>query len=229
MENPRTISDNGIERIKQWEGLRLKAYRDEAGILTIGYGYTSVAGNLEVREGMVITEPEAERLLKATLKKHEDRVFRLVKVAITQSQFDALVSFDYNTGALDKSTLLKELNTGNYGIVPRELAKWVKVTVGGKKVTSKGLVKRRSEEAALFVSDDKEPELKPTRGSLVTRATAPVISKENVSFATGIASSGAAVVATVSEGAEPIQYAIAGIMIVSFIVGLVYFIKRRGL
>ncbi|QMV27382.1 glycoside hydrolase family protein [Brucella sp. BO3] len=77
-------------------------------------------------------------------------VERLVKVPLTDNQFAALVSFDFNTGALDKSTLLKKLNKGDYAAVPVELMKWV--NAGGKKIN--GLVNRRAAEAGLWAKGD---------------------------------------------------------------------------
>jgi lysozyme len=132
----------GLALIKDFEGCELKAYRCPAGILTIGYGSTGS----HVKAGMVITEPQAEELLKKDLARFEKRVNDLVKVPLSQEQFDALVSFDFNTGALHKSTLLKKLNAGSYAAVPSELNKWVKA--GGK--TLKGLVRRRAAEGQLW-------------------------------------------------------------------------------
>lgn len=142
----RKVDALGLAKIKQWEGLKLTAYRDEGGVLTIGYGHTSAAGAPVVREGMKITEAEASRILRADLAKFEARVNALVKVPLTDNQFSALVAFDLNTGALHKSTLLKKLNKGDYAAVPKELMKWVNVK--GKR--SRGLVNRRSAEVGLW-------------------------------------------------------------------------------
>ncbi len=146
----RRINAAGLSLVKQWEGLRTTAYRDVAGILTIGYGHTSTSGAPKVTPGMTISDKEAERILKADLAKFEARVERLVKVSLTDNQFSALVSFDFNTGALHKSTLLKKLNKGDYAAVPIEFMKWV--NAGGKKV--KGLVNRRAAEAGLWAKGD---------------------------------------------------------------------------
>ncbi len=144
----RRINAAGLAHIKSWEGLERKACRDIAGVLTIGYGSTGK----HVRPGMVITEAEAEALLRKDLDRFERRVDQLVKVPLSDNQFAALVSFDFNTGAIHKSTLLKKLNTGNYEAVPSELAKWNKATVNGKMVKVNGLVNRRTSEAALWRS-----------------------------------------------------------------------------
>lgn len=139
-------NDKGVALIKKWEGLRTKAYKDGGGVLTIGYGHTSAAGGLKVTSGLVITEAQAEALLKEDLGKFEARVNSLVKVPLTGNQHAALVSFDFNTGALHKSILLKVLNQGNYKAVPAELRKWV--NDNGKKI--QGLVNRREDEIKLW-------------------------------------------------------------------------------
>ncbi|MEN3931418.1 lysozyme [Microvirga sp. W0021] len=144
------INIDGLKLIKQWEGLRTTAYKDVVGILTIGYGHTSSAGAPVVSSGMKITETEAEEILKRDLEKFEKRVTELVKVPLTDNQFAVLVSFDFNTGALHKSTLLKKLNAGDYASVPAELMKWI--NAGGKKV--KGLVNRRAAECGLWVKGE---------------------------------------------------------------------------
>src|SRR5687767_5253585 len=112
----------GLALLKEFEGLRTYAYRDPVGVLTIGYGSTGA----HVKKGMIITTNEAEALLKKDLERFEKRVNDLVKVPLTQHQFDALVSWDFNTGALDKSTLLKRLNDGDYALIPDELRRWNK-------------------------------------------------------------------------------------------------------
>lgn len=142
----RRINAEGLKLIKQWEGCRLTAYRDVAGILTIGYGSTGS----HVAPGMKITQAEADRLLVKDLDRFERAVDTLVKVALADNQFAALVSFAFNVGegkgGFATSTLLKKLNAGSYDAVPAELMKWV--NAGGKMV--KGLVNRRSAEAGLW-------------------------------------------------------------------------------
>ena len=211
----RRINAAGLAHIMQWEGLQLIAYKDVAGVLTIGYGHTSAAGIPHVKAGMRISKQEAEDILKADLGKFEERVSRLVKVALTDNQFAALVSFDFNTGSLHKSTLLKKLNAGDYGAVPSELMKWV--NAGGKRVP--GLVNRRAAEAGLwakgeFVSSN-TVEAKPK--------SEPVVTKENVSWLTGILST----LGLAGAGSGPLQWALAAILIVAFGVGLFFFIKKR--
>jgi GH24 family phage-related lysozyme (muramidase) len=143
-------SDKGLDLIKAHEGLRLSAYLCPANVWTIGYGHTSNAGQPTVKSGMRITRQEADEILRRDIRRFEDRVNRLVKVPITQGQFDALVSFDFNTGALHSSTLLKRLNAGRHQEIPAQLMRWTKG--GGREL--KGLVNRRRDEAALWRSID---------------------------------------------------------------------------
>ena len=143
------ISQNGINLIKKYEGLRLNAYKPvpTEKYWTIGYGHYGT----DVKEGMEITEKRAEELLRQDLKKFEGYVNSYVKVTLTQSMYDSLVSFAYNCGAgsLKNSTLLKLLNNGDYVGAANEFKKWTK---GGGKVLP-GLVKRRKEEKELFLSE----------------------------------------------------------------------------
>ena len=143
MMNSLTIGEKGLELIKSFEGLRLRAYLCPAKVWTIGYGHTG-----DVRGGQVITQSQADDLLKQDLRRFEIAVRKLVKVPLTQNQFDALVSFAYNVGeaALSRSTLLRKLNAGDLAGTKLEFAKWNK---GGGKVLA-GLTRRRDAEANLF-------------------------------------------------------------------------------
>lgn len=140
----RRINADTMALLKRLEGLELLAYRDIAGVLTIGYGSTG----RHVQEGMRITEPQAEALLLQDLERFEDAVDSLVKVPLSDEQFGALVSLAFNIGirAFRDSTLLRKLNAGDYTGAQQQFAVWNKA--GGKVV--KGLVNRRAAEAALF-------------------------------------------------------------------------------
>jgi spore coat assembly protein SafA len=139
------LSAQGLDLIKGFEGLRLSAYQDSAGVWTIGYGHT--AG---VKPGDRISAAQAEQFLRSDVQWAEDAVRKHVKVPITQQQFDALVSFTFNlgAGALQKSTLLSKLNQGDYAGAQAEFGRWV--NAGGQRL--EGLVRRRAEEARLFGS-----------------------------------------------------------------------------
>ena len=152
-----TISEKGQQIIKNFEGLRLNAYRDSAGVWTIGYGSTRYHDGKSVKTGdKLASETQASALFSNTLAYYEDAVNHLVKVPLNQHQFDALVSFTYNlgTGALQESTLLRKLNANDYSGAADQFLLWDKITdslTGQKKVLDL-LTQRRREERALFLS-----------------------------------------------------------------------------
>lgn len=147
-----TPSERCYSLIKQFEGCRLKAYLDSAGVPTIGYGTIMYPSGKKVQLGDTCTQAEAELYLKyeVILKAKSVNAFTS-NVVLNQNQFDALVSFAYNlgVGALQKSTLLKKLRVKpNDPTLEAEFLKWV--MAGGKKLN--GLVKRRQMEADLYFS-----------------------------------------------------------------------------
>ncbi|REF27770.1 lysozyme [Xenorhabdus cabanillasii] len=142
------ISENGINKIKSYEGLRLKAYPDPAtGVepWTIGYGHTK-----GVVPGQVITKQQAEVLLREDLNPIYAVLGQCVKVPLTQGQFDALCSLIFNVGIGNfiHSTLLKKLNQGDYQEAAQEFLKWDKVN--GNKLPA--LFARRKSEQGMFLS-----------------------------------------------------------------------------
>jgi lysozyme len=142
-------SQQGVDLIKKHEGLVLTAYKDPVGVWTIGYGHTGEYA----QEGSKISKGKAEALLREDLHEAETAVEELTTVALTQNQFDALVSFVFNVGAgaYAKSTLRRLLNAGAETAAADQFSRWVYGTKDGKKVRLAGLVKRRAEEAALFL------------------------------------------------------------------------------
>jgi lysozyme len=152
------LSNHGINAIKNFEGLRLDAYRDIAGVWTIGYGSTRYHDGRPVKPGdRLANEQQASALFSNTLGQYEEAVNQYVKVPLSQNQYDALVSFTYNegTGALRQSTLLKKLNENDYSGAADQFLVWIKITdpKTGEKVTCETLVARRQEERKLFLSD----------------------------------------------------------------------------
>jgi lysozyme len=140
----------GVDLIKEFEGLRLRAYRCPAGVLTIGYGTTVYPTGRKVQMGEQITAEQAEEYLRSDLRAFEREVERMVLVPLNSNQFAALVSFAYNLGAeaLRKSTLLRLLNAHNYAGVAEQFARWT--YAAGKQLP--GLVRRRAAERALFLT-----------------------------------------------------------------------------
>ena len=139
------ISKNGVDLIKQFEGLKLNAYKCPAGIWTIGWGHTGK----DVFKGLKINEKEAQIFLLNDLKIHSNYIEKLTKVPLNQNQFDALVSFEYNIGysAFKNSTLLKLLNQKKYNLAADEFDKWI---YANKKKLN-GLINRRKKEKELFL------------------------------------------------------------------------------
>lgn len=138
-------SEEGKKFIKLKEGLKLEIYKCSSNVSTIGYGHTGS----DVHAGMKITKEQAEKLFAMDIQIHENNVNQLVKVSLTQNQFDALVSLEFNIGygAFKNSTLLKLLNAGKYRESAEQFPRWV--YSGGK--VSAGLQKRREEEKRLFL------------------------------------------------------------------------------
>ena len=132
-----------IEKLMEMEGLRLEAYRDAAGVLTIGYGHTR-----GVREGDRISAYWAKELLREDVEEVAKNVLSL-GVARTEGQLDALTSFAFNVGfgRLCRSTLLKTIRRrGSRNQIKREFKRWV--YADGKRL--RGLEKRREWEAKRF-------------------------------------------------------------------------------
>lgn len=141
-------SNRALDLIKQFEGLRLKAYKDSVDIATIGYGSTRIDGR-RVRIGEKITKEKAEQLLLSDVLRISDTLNRL-NLNLNQNQFDALISFIYNVGIgnFKISTMYKLLKEGLYEDAAKEFLRWNKA--GGKVLS--GLTKRRLAEQKLFLT-----------------------------------------------------------------------------
>jgi len=138
--------------LKKFEGCKLTAYRCPRGICTIGYGHTNAAGAPLITDNSIITQQQANDILRRDLVQYENSVNKLVKQPLTQHQFDVLVDFVYNEGErnLATSTMLRKINAGQFQDVPSELAKFNKA--GGKVLP--GLVRRRQAEANWWLAAD---------------------------------------------------------------------------
>lgn len=192
------INQEGLALIKAFEGLSLTAYQDVAGIWTIGYGHTK-----GVTAGTTITEAEAEALLRDDVKDAERAVERLVKVAINENEFSALVSLVFNIGegAFARSTALKRLNKGNREEAAAAIELWNKATINGKKETIPGLVRRRAAEKALFLKpvpgDERVAEQAPDSGLIPSGEKAKSLGQSRtIRGAATSAAGGAAATAT---------------------------------
>lgn len=140
------ISQKGLDILKEFEGLRLEAYRCSAGVWTIGYGWTQ-----NVKRGDVWTREKAEHMLLEGVKPYEKAVQEAVGDAKTsQNQYDAMVSLCYNIGPgnFKKSSVARLHREGKYAQAAAAFMMWVK---GGGKIIG-GLIKRRNKEKALYLS-----------------------------------------------------------------------------
>lgn len=148
----RFVNQAGQNLIKRYESCRLAAYRDGGGILTIGWGHTFRAGLPFVKEGMIITQAAADVIFAADVNQFASGVEKLLARPATDNQFAALVSLAYNIGMpqFDNSTVLRRFNMGSL-TGAAEALKWF-VKDDGKVLA--GLIKRREDEAALFLTPD---------------------------------------------------------------------------
>lgn len=137
-------SQKGLDLIKRFEGVVLKAYQDSVGVWTIGYGHTK-----NVSPGMIITMAQANTFLAEDVAVHASGIGKYVTVPLTQNQFDALASFHFNLGVdiLKGSDLLAYINSKQWEAAATEMKKYVHA---GSQVLP-GLVNRRNAEVALFL------------------------------------------------------------------------------
>ncbi len=152
-------SANGRAFIEAFEGSFLQAYDDAddhivhpgqrvQGTLTIGYGHTTAAGPPSVYVGMTITQAQADAILGADLASVELEVLHLITFPLNQNQFDALVSFQYNTGWLGHAqcSLRKAVNNGNFNLAAADFALYDMASGH----VLQGLVRRRKAESLMF-------------------------------------------------------------------------------
>jgi lysozyme len=151
------ISPTGLAIVKAFESCLapipgrpgfFKPYVDPVGVLTIGWGHTN-HHEPKFTADSVWSQKQCDDALADVMLTFEYHVSRLAKVSLTQYEFDALVSWSYNTGGPVTATLWRKLNAGNKAAVPSELAKWNR---GGGRVLN-GLTRRRKSEGELFAGN----------------------------------------------------------------------------
>lgn len=162
------INQAGMDLIKQWEGCKLKAYKDVAGIWTVGYGLTSRAGFIDVGPDTVMTQEEADWYLEQVVNDFASKISPMITAPINENQFAAFVSLAYNigVGAFKKSSALRRFNAGQIMEVPAAMRMWKKA--GGKVV--QGLVNRREAEVKLFLTPVVEKPMAPQGRSKPTQS-----------------------------------------------------------
>ncbi|HEY5209905.1 MAG TPA: lysozyme [Stellaceae bacterium] len=153
MNDTLSLSAAGLAFIAAWEDFRASVYRDAAGIPTIGYGHRLA---MDEPDPGAMTRDAALSLLKQDVATAEAAVRRTIAAALTQAEFDALVSLAFNIGggAFGGSTLAARLNAGDFLGAAREFLAWDKIRVAGALTVSPGLSRRRAAERDLFLHAD---------------------------------------------------------------------------
>lgn len=198
-------SQRGIDLIKQFEGCELTAYRCIAGVPTIGFGSTEGVTATDVERKKTISLAEAERMLRSDLVKYERAVEKACTNPPTQSQFDALVCLAYNIGAVAvvKSSIIKAHNRGDEQSAARAFMLWNKARVNGQLREVKGLTRRRSAEAALYLEESSDA---PRMIGLMPQAIEPEkpMSRSTIAGAATVIS-GASAIGGISEVTDVIS------------------------
>lgn len=193
-------SQRGIDLIKKWEGVKLTAYFCPANVATIGIGHTRTVTRADVHAQRRITTEEAERLLAKDLATFERGVLRLCTLPPNQNQFDAFVSLAFNIGlgAFERSTALRRHNAGDFDAAAGAIEMWNKATVNGKRVVLRGLVARRADEKALYLT--------PVEPDLMTHAIEDEPSLiDSRTIQGGAVAGGATLAALVSDATENVR------------------------
>ena len=139
------VSDAGLVALARHEGIVLGPYLDSVGVPTIGIGHTASAGSPDPRGHRDITAAEALEIFRRDIGKFEARVLRAVKTPLLQHEFDALVSFDFNTGGITRARLVEHLNAGDRARAAEGLMGWLKPPE---------IAERRAAEKRLFEAGD---------------------------------------------------------------------------
>lgn len=152
-----------LDFLKTWEGIRLKAYKCQAGIYSIGIGNTYYPDGTRVKKNDIITIERAYEICKWTIEKDIIAKCKLLQEnSLNENQETAIISLIYNIGigAFLGSTLLRVLHSTfdkDYNNIRSNITQswlmWNKITIDGKKVVNEGLSKRRQAEVDLFFKE----------------------------------------------------------------------------
>jgi len=207
------VSDKGVVEIAEHEGIVPAPYRDSVGVVTFGVGHTAAAGGLDPAEmnsamptGDMLTEAvdRAIMLFRDDLEKYEARVNDAIKVPLTQYEFDALVSFDFNTGGIHRAKLTRAINAGDKS--GAGFMGWLKPPE---------IRKRRTAEMNLFQTGDYD-----ANGN-----TVPIWGTNGALRLTGVVGhvSGPSLIARMGRGVDPVEPRSHGIdwaWLIKFIMGM---------
>lgn len=214
------VNQAGMDLIKRWEGCKLKAYKDVAGVWTVGYGLTTAAGFIEVGPDTTLTQEEADWYLEQAVNKYADGIRSAITAPINENQFAAFVSLAYNVGiaGVRRSSALRHFNEGNLDKVPRAIRAWNKA--GGRVV--QGLVNRREAEVKLFetlvvpastpASTPAPPTVNPVSRERSNPAQSKTVQASAVQIASGVGA-GVSAVATLNGTAQLIAVGFAGLVV----------------
>lgn len=205
----KSINAAGLDLIKSFEGLATEAYVDPVGILTIGYGHIE-----NVKAGDKISPQQADEMLMHDLTTYENGVAKLVKVAINDNEFSALVSLAYNIGLgnLGGSTALKRLNAGDIIGAADAIEWWNKGKVNGKLYVLPGLARRRAAEKALFLRPEADGPATTlgTSGRVAPNSGEAPDRRENLTSSRTIQGGAVAGTAAAAGGAGALTQALSG-------------------
>jgi len=205
------INKATVDLVKEFEGCKLTAYKDVAGVWTIGYGTTARAGlGIIPVEGMMITQDEADRLLLDGLNKFADQIRPMLPADINDNMFGACLSLAYNIGVSGfvRSTMLAKLRDGDYARAADAFLLWNRA--GGKVV--KGLVRRREAERKLFLTPVFEQV--PTFDERSSPAQSTTVQASALQIASG-AGAGVAAIGSLSGTAQIVALVFAGIVVLA--------------
>lgn len=138
------VSKKGLAEIASHEGIVTSRYKDSVGVWTIGIGHTANAGGVNPTDiDRDLTIPEIMEIFSEDIQKFEKRVVAAFTRELTQEQFDAAVSFDFNTGGIHRATWVKKFNAGDVSSAKKSFMAWSK---------PKEIIPRRKKERKLFFS-----------------------------------------------------------------------------
>jgi lysozyme len=205
------INKATVDLVKEFEGCKLTAYKDVAGVWTIGYGTTARAGlGIIPVEGMTITQDEADRLLLDGLNKFADQIRPMLPADINDNMFGACLSLAYNVGGYNfgRSTVLSTLQDGDYAKSADAFLMWNRA--GGKIL--KGLVRRREAERKLFLTPVFEQV--PALDERQSPAQSTTVQASALQIASG-AGAGIAALGSLSGTAQVVALGFAGIVVLA--------------
>jgi lysozyme len=206
-------SARGRSTLALREGVRLKAYYDSVGVLTIGVGHTSKAGPPTVTPGLIITQAECDAIFAHDLVQYENAVNDAVKVPVSQSSFDAMVSFCFNVGpaSFARSTIVKRLNAGDVTGAADAFLLWNK--------PPEIMGRRRSERTQFLAADPKIVAQPPAPDIEPPKPVAPKPKSNTGPIVGTVAGTTAGAAAAHKAGLTPLQVGLVALVVIALVIG----------